>query len=138
MLLLHAAFASVMKQTIAALLLSLTAAVTIADVPKKSFDVTYTATVGGIPEGTKDLTLWIPLPVTRGAQSVSDVAIDAPYAFTRHRDANGNEYAVAKIVQPPAGDVVVKVRFKATRSATDIAHPFESAATDDELGLELM
>jgi len=136
--LLRVAFAGGMKKTIVALLLSFTAAVAVADVPKKSFDVTYTATVGGIPEGTKDLTLWIPLPVTRGAQRVSDVAIDAPYAFTRHRDANGNEYAVAKIAQPPAGDVVVKVRFKATRSATDIAHPFESDATGDELGRDLM
>lgn len=126
-----------MKQTIAVLLLALAAAVAVADIPKKSFDVTYTATVGGIPEGTKDLTVWIPLPVSRGAQAVSDVAIEAAYAFTRHRDANGNEYAVAKIAQPPAGDVVVKVRFKATRTATDIVHPFESDATDDELARDL-
>jgi transglutaminase-like putative cysteine protease len=130
-------FATGMKTTFVALALALSATLAFADTSHKSFDVTYTATVQGIAEGTKDLTVWIPLPVSRGAQRVSDVAIDAPYAFTRTKDANGNEYAVAKIAQPPAGDVVVKVHFKATRSGTDIAHPFESAATKDELARDL-
>ena len=126
-----------MKKTIVALALALSATLAVAETTKKSFDVTYTATVSGIAEGTKDLTVWIPLPVSRGAQSVSDVAIDAAYPFTRAHDANGNEYAVAKIAQPPAGNVVVKVHFKATRSGTDIAHPFETAATKGELARDL-
>ncbi len=126
-----------MKPTIFALALALSAAVASAELPKKAFDVTYTATVSGIPDGTKDLTLWIPLPVTRGAQSVSDVAIDAPYAFKREKDVNGNEYAVTTIPHPPAGDLVVKVRFKATRAGTDIGHPFETQAEKAELSRDL-
>lgn len=126
-----------MKQTLIALALALSAAVVLADTPKKSFDVTYTATVSGIPEGTKNLTVWIPLPVSRGAQTVRDVAIDAPYAFTRSHDTNGNEYAVATIAQPPVGDLVVKVHFNATRSGTDAAHPFETKAAKEELARDL-
>lgn len=66
-----------------------------------------------------------------------DVAIDAPAAFKRAKDANGNAYAVATIARPPAGDFVVKVRFKATRAGTDIAHPFEKKAQQGELARDL-
>jgi transglutaminase-like putative cysteine protease len=125
-----------MKHLLATLALALSV-VAFAEAPKKSFDVTYTATVSGIPEGTKDLTVWIPLPVTRGAQTVNDVAIDAAADFKRAKDANGNAYAVATIAQPPAGDFVVKVRFKATRSGTDITHPFETKAGQAELARDL-
>lgn len=125
-----------MKRILATLALALSLAA-FAEAPKKSFDVTYTATVSGIPDGTKDLTVWVPLPVTRGAQTVHDVAIDAPADFKRAKDANGNEYAVATIPHPPAGDFVVKVRFKATRSGTDIAHPFETKAAKGELTHDL-
>jgi transglutaminase-like putative cysteine protease len=131
------AFLHPMKQTIVTLALALSAVVAFAGTPKKSFDVTYTATVSGIPDGTKDLTVWIPLPVSRGAQTVHDVAIDAPYAFQREKDTNGNEYAVATIPHPPAGDLVVKVRFQATRNGTDLGHPFETQAGKDELARDL-
>ena len=127
-----------MKKTLFASAILLAAAVAFADTPAKSFDATYTATISGIPEGTKDLTVWIPLPVSRGPQTVSDIVIDAPYAFTKKTDAqNGNEYVVATIPQPPAGDLKVKVSFKATRHATDVAHPFETKAGKGELARDV-
>ena len=126
-----------MKQTILALALTLAAAAAFAS-PAKKYDITYTATVSGIAEGTKNLEVWIPLPVSRGAQTVSDVVIDSPYRFTRRHDAAfGNEYAVATVPAPPAGDLVVKVRFKATRMPTDREQPFETKATRAELAREL-
>src|SRR3954454_11900710 len=100
----------------------------------KSFDATYTATIAGVPAGTNELKVWIPLPATRGAQSVSDVAIDSPYKFERYKDAEfGNEYAFATIANPPAGDLAIKVNFKATRHEESIASPFETAAKKSEL-----
>jgi transglutaminase-like putative cysteine protease len=98
----------------------------------KTFDATYVATVSGIPEGAKELKLWIPLPVTRGAQTVSNVAIDAPYTFERHKEG-GNEYAFATIANPPAGDLTVKVRFNATRHEETAIAPFETTATRAEV-----
>ncbi|HEV7920729.1 MAG TPA: transglutaminase domain-containing protein [Thermoanaerobaculia bacterium] len=104
----------------------------------KSYDATYLATVSGIPEGVKELKVWIPLPVTRGAQTVSNVVIDSPYAFRRHKDAElGNEYAYATIAHPPAGDLRVKVRFSATRREEVGSHPFETAASRAELARAL-
>jgi transglutaminase-like putative cysteine protease len=98
-----------------------------------TFDATYVATVAGVPEGLKELDVWIPLPVTRGAQTVSDVTIDSPYAFTRYRDAVGNEYAFARITEPPAGDLSFRVHFVATRREITQDHPFETSATREEL-----
>jgi len=119
-----------MKKTIVLLLAALSIAAT---TKSKSFDAMYVATVSGIPAGTSEVKVWIPLPSSRGAQSVSDVAIDSPYQWTRHKDAEfGNEYAVATITGPPA-DLSVRVNFKATRSEATIEHPFETAATKAEV-----
>ncbi|MGZ4808091.1 MAG: transglutaminase-like domain-containing protein [Thermoanaerobaculia bacterium] len=116
------------------LALSLFAAVASFAATSNTYDATYTATVSAIPEGTKNLEVWIPLPMTRGAQTVSDVQIESPYTFTRHTDPMfGNEYAFAKIENPPAGDLAIKVHFIATRREITEDHPFETAATKSEL-----
>lgn len=100
----------------------------------KSIDATYSATIAGIPAGTHDLKVWIPLPVSRGAQQVSDVVIDSPYAFTQSVETEyGNRYAYATITDPPAGDLVVKVRFRATRNETTMRDPFETKASRTEV-----
>ena len=100
---------------------------------EKTFDATYTATVSGIPTGLKELKVWIPLPVTRGAQTIHNVTIDSPYAFTRHKESEfGNEYAFATIPNPPAGDFSVQVRFTGTRREESAEQPFETAASRTE------
>jgi len=100
---------------------------------EKTFDATYTATVSGIPAGLKELKVWIPLPVTRGAQTIHNVTIDSPYAFTRHKESEfGNEYAFATIPNPPAGDFSVQVRFTGTRREESAEQPFETAASRTE------
>jgi len=114
--------------------LSLFATVAAFAATSNTFDATYTATVSAIPEGVKALEVWIPLPMTRGAQTVSDVSIESPYTFTRYRDPEfGNEYAFARIENPPAGDLAVKVRFIATRREITEDHPYETAASRAEL-----
>jgi transglutaminase-like putative cysteine protease len=116
------------------LALSLLFAITAAAENAKTFEGTYIATVRDIPAGLKKLDLWIPLPATRGAQTVSDVVIDAPWSFQRKHDAEfGNEYAYAEIANPPAGELSVKVRFRATRSEESMAAPAETSASRAEL-----
>ena len=67
------------------------------------------------PEEPRKLNVWIPLPSSSEHQTVSDLTIESPYAFTRHRDAAwGNEYAHASIADPPSS-IVVRVAFKVTR-----------------------
>src|SRR5213080_1227777 len=113
-----------MKKTSFATALILVITVNVFAAKTKSVDATYSATIAGIPAGTHELNVWIPLPVSRGAQSVSDVVIDSPYAFKQSVETEfGNRYAYATIIDPPAGDLVVKVRFRATRNETTMHEP---------------
>ena len=96
-------------------------------------DRAYFATVAAVPAGVKELKVWIPLPVTRGVQTVSDMKIDSPYAFATKKDTEfGNEYAFATIQNPPAGDLVIPVHFRATR-AEETMENVETAASAAEL-----
>lgn len=125
-----------MKIAAAALLSTLVvaSAAIAAETNPKTFDATYTATVAGVPEGLKQVKVWIPLPVTRGAQKVSDVRIDSPYSFTVEKESEfGNRYAYATIANPPAGDLAIPVHFKVTRAEESIAQPAETAASKREL-----
>ena len=98
----------------------------------KTFDATYTAVVAHVPAGLPELNVWIPLPASRGWQHVSNVTIDAPFPFTRHRERMfGNEYAFATIPNPPAGDLTIRVRFTASRK--EAIEPAERNASRSEL-----
>ena len=122
-----------MRHIVSSLLLVLAAATGFA-ANTNHFDATYTATVAGVPEGLKELEVWIPLPVTRGAQTVSDVQIDSPYKFTRYTDpVFGNQYAYARIANPPAGDLAFKVHFDATRKEITQDRPVETKASKSDL-----
>ncbi|HEX3580712.1 MAG TPA: transglutaminase domain-containing protein [Thermoanaerobaculia bacterium] len=122
-----------MKRIIYALLSLLIAFTALGD-NSKSFDATYVATIGSIPDGVQKLTVWIPLPVSRGAQTVSDVKIESPYNWEKHVDKTfGNHYATTTIKNPKAGDLTVKVHFTATRREETMDHPFERAATKADL-----
>lgn len=109
-----------------------------ADHPAKGFEATYTATLTEVPAGLKAVTVWIPLPVSRGVQTVSDVVIDSPLTWKKAKDPEfGNEYAVATIANPPAGSLAIKVRFKAVRHEERIDEPAETQATKAELARAL-
>jgi transglutaminase-like putative cysteine protease len=106
--------------------------------PARSIDASYTGTVANIAAGTKNLKVWLPLPVTRGNQTVSNVVIDGPYKWERRRDAEfGNEYAFTTIAEPPAGDLNFTVHFTATRREASIDAPAETKATKQELARAL-
>jgi transglutaminase-like putative cysteine protease len=137
----QSSIASERKKTmkhIAVALFTLLTVVTLQASTTKSYDATYLATIAAVPDGVKELKVWIPLPVTRGPQTVSEVKIDSPYPFTTKRDAEtGNEYAFATIQNPPSGDLVVQVHFRATRAEETMEHPTESAASAAELRHDL-
>ena len=103
----------------------------------KTFRATYTATINGIPEGTKEVTVWLPLPASAGPQSVRDVAIESPYKWTRQHDhVYGNDYAVATIANPPE-DLRVPVRFTAVRQEVEFGHSYDTKATARDREREL-
>jgi transglutaminase-like putative cysteine protease len=96
------------------LLLSLALAAS-AFAESKTYDAVYIATLADIPSVEK-LDVWIPLPQSTEHQQVSDVVIESPYTFTRHREgAWGNAYAHTVVAKPPSS-LEVRVRFTVTRN----------------------
>jgi transglutaminase-like putative cysteine protease len=94
---------------------------------QKTFEATYVATISNVPAGTKELKLWIPLPTTRGWQKISELQIASPFVWVRKSDPEfGNDYAFTTIRNPAAGDVTVRVRFKAVRDEANSVKPADT------------
>ena len=104
----------------------------------RAFEATYTATVKDLPAGVSELKIWIPLPVSRGGQTIESVSIDSPYAWKRYTEPEfGDSYAFATIKSPPAGDLAVRVHFRGTRHEVTTASLAERTATKKELARAL-
>jgi transglutaminase-like putative cysteine protease len=104
----------------------------------KTFEATYVATVKDVPAGLKELNVWIPLPVSRGGQTISDVRIASPLHWTEKSESEfGDRYATTTIANPPAGDFVVKVHFRGTRNELTAARLPETHASKEELARAL-
>lgn len=100
----------------------------------RTFEATYTATIKDIPAGTGPIEVWVPLPVSRGGQTIDAVAIESTYEWQRRTDAEfGDSYLFTTIAKPPAGDLAVRVRFRGTRREVTTASLAERTATKKEL-----
>ena len=97
---------------------------------EKTYEAVYTATIKDVPAGVKKLKVWVPIPTDRGWQKVSEVQMSSAYVWIHKTDSEfGNRYAFTTIDNPPAGDVTVRVRFKASRTAAHLdALPEKSAS----------
>jgi transglutaminase-like putative cysteine protease len=63
-------------------------------IPSRSFDFKYVIHVPTLPDGSRELRLWVPLPYQDSYQLVSQVQIQSPVAYTVHREAQyNNRYA---------------------------------------------
>lgn len=119
-------------------LLLATAALPLFAADSKTFEATYIATLKDIPAGLKKMTVWIPLPVSRGGQIVSEVRIDSPLSWMQtSEDAFGDRYAYTTVRNPPAGDFMVKVHFRGTRNEVTRAKLAETRASRAELARAL-
>ncbi len=83
----------------------------------RSFEFTYVTRIPELPGGARSARIWIPLPQSGPYQTISDLKIESPFAYTTHRDAEyGNEYV---FLEAPAAKVAapaeVRVHFQATR-----------------------
>lgn len=67
-----------------------------------------------VPEGTKALHLWFPLPRLDPEQEVAELEIEAPEGWRKTSDANGNRYVYLQM-SAPSGKVQVVTRFLLTR-----------------------
>ncbi len=121
----------------AALLSSLS--VHAAQEPKsRTMDAVYTASLKDIPAGLKELTVWVPIPATSGHQTVSPPVVESDLRWTEGREnAFGDRFIYTTIKNPPAGEMKVSVRFRATREEATLASLKASSLTKAERQREL-
>jgi transglutaminase-like putative cysteine protease len=96
--------------------------------PLRNFEFTYLARIPVLPADAKISRIWIPLPQSGQYQTIGNLKIETPFAYTKLRDAEyGNEYVY---LQVPAAKITapseVRVSFEVTRHEDRVlleAHP---------------
>jgi transglutaminase-like putative cysteine protease len=88
-----------------------------ATAPLRKFEFTYVAKIPALPADAKVSRIWIPLPQSDRYQTIRNLKIEAPFAYTERKDPEfGNEYLY---VQVPASKIAqpadVRVTFDVTR-----------------------
>jgi len=89
----------------------------------RDFQFTYVTRIPASPTSAKSLRIWIPLPQSDPYQTISDVKIESPFPYAKHRDPEyGNEYLY---LQVPAAQVSaaaeVRTSFQVTRHEHRVA-----------------
>jgi transglutaminase-like putative cysteine protease len=89
----------------------------------RSFEFTYVTRIPELPGDAKSSRIWIPLPQSGPYQTISDLKIESPFAYSRHRDSEyGNEYVYLEVpAAKVAGPAEVRVHFQGTRREHRVA-----------------
>src|SRR5579862_4301256 len=93
------------------------------DAPRRNFEFTYIARIPALPADAKTSRIWIPLPQSNGYQTIANLKIEAPFAYSKYRDPEyGNEYVYLQV--PAAkftGPSEVRISFEVTRHEDRVA-----------------
>ena len=109
--------------------------------PSRKFEFTYLTRILASPLGAKTLRIWIPLPKSDPYQAISDLKIESPFPYAKHRDPEyGNEYVYLQVPAANVGSLAeVRMSFQVARQEHRIsfdAHPVGAqAAGVDQTGL---
>jgi transglutaminase-like putative cysteine protease len=108
------------RVSVAAAVVASTAALLVADTRApavRSFDATYVGTIAALPISAKRAEVWIPLPSGGLYQTITDVKVEAPAAFTLERDSAGNLLAHFVLDRPEqfGKDLEIRATYRVTR-----------------------
>ncbi len=82
----------------------------------RTFELTYTATITGVPRGTKNLEVWLPYPKSDKNQEIFDIQIDCPAnAVVYTEPVYDNSILHASINNPKAPPYDIQLKFKVQR-----------------------
>jgi transglutaminase-like putative cysteine protease len=83
---------------------------------ERTFQFSYKAEISDIPEGTRELRIWIPYPTTDAHQEIQDVQVKGPGKSAVYTEPEyHNSILFIPIENPGAGPVTVEVDFKVQR-----------------------
>src|SRR5262245_11621269 len=81
------------------------------------FQFTYKAEISQIPEGTRELRVWLPYPTTNPHQEIYDVRVAAPSTATVYTEPRyENSILYLPVQNPGAGPLTVELAFKVRRT----------------------
>ena len=103
-----------------------------ASAPLRKFEFTYVAKIPALPADAKVSRIWIPLPQSNLYQTIRNLKIEAPFAYTEHKDPQyGNEYLYVQVPASKVGKPAdVKITFDVTRREHRVAlEPRPAAAS---------
>ena len=75
---------------------------------QRSFRFVYTAEIANIPQGARNVAVWVPYPVTDLHQTIREVDVKAPVPTTIEKDAAGN--AARGDLAPERGEIYDRFR----------------------------
>jgi hypothetical protein len=82
----------------------------------RDFHFEYQATVTGIPAGAKSVRIWVPLPASDAAQTISNLKITSPVSHQEtHEAVYGNRVAYFAATGTPPGTIPISIAFDARR-----------------------
>lgn len=85
----------------------------------RSFHFEYSSKVTGLPAGSKDVRVWIPLPQSDTAQTISNLKVESSVPHRETRDAlYGNRIAYFEVSGAAPAEIPIKVSFDACRAET--------------------
>ena len=89
----------------------------------RSFEFTYVARLPELPPDAQRVRLWIPLPEADDYQEVTDLSVDSPLPFERHRESEyGDQYLYLEFDRSQlSAPLEVALRFRATRREHRVA-----------------
>jgi len=83
----------------------------------RAFQFTYKAEVGPIPDGTRELRVWLPYPTTNPHQEIYDVHVSGPATPTVYTEPRyENSILYLPVQNPGTGSVTIEVNFKVRRT----------------------
>lgn len=86
------------------------------DAASRSLEFKYVTRIPESPAGAKTLRLWIPLPPSDDYQTISNLKIESPLPYTRHREGEyGNEYIYLQVPAKQASASEIRLSFQVTR-----------------------
>lgn len=103
--------------------------------PPRDFNLTWTITADGIPEGAKKATVWISVPQELPEQTVKDLRVSTDYDWTFVEDPDFKNRAVR--VEVPNPSAKVRIDLSAVVHRIPVAGPVPAELSPDERKLYL-
>ena len=83
-------------------------------IPERSFQVTYEVHLPSIPDGAKEVRVWVPLAVSDGHQKIRRRVIQAPYPYRVTKDPQyGNDILFIALRPPLPPSLELSVQYEA-------------------------